>query len=108
MNAPTEAPSTTAAPVDLGPDADRAADPERRYRLILAAVVLGALVLRLVWVLAFQHIDELFGDAIYYHFQANELSEGQREKCVEEEPPLIDRGNGHPAACHYAEALTLL
>jgi oligopeptide transport system ATP-binding protein len=39
---------------------------------------------------------------------ANELSEGQREKCVEEEPPLIDRGNGHPAACHYAEALTLL
>jgi 4-amino-4-deoxy-L-arabinose transferase-like glycosyltransferase len=76
MNAPTEAPTTVAAPVDEGQDAGRAADPDRRYRLIFGAVVLGALVLRLVWVLAFQNIDELFGDAIYYHFQANELSEG--------------------------------
>ena len=39
---------------------------------------------------------------------ANELSDEQREKCVNEDPPLIDRGNGHPAACHYAEALSLL
>ena len=39
---------------------------------------------------------------------ANELTDEQREKCVNEDPPLIDRGNGHPAACHYAEALTLL
>jgi oligopeptide transport system ATP-binding protein len=39
---------------------------------------------------------------------ANELTDDQREKCVNEDPPLIDRGNGHPSACHYAEAMTLL
>jgi oligopeptide transport system ATP-binding protein len=39
---------------------------------------------------------------------ANELSDDQRERCIGEEPPLIDRGNGHPAACHYAEVLQLL
>ena len=39
---------------------------------------------------------------------ANQLTDDQREKCINEEPPLIDRGNGHPSACHYAEALTLL
>ena len=32
----------------------------------------------------------------------------EREKCINEDPPLIDRGNGHDAACHYAEALSLL
>jgi oligopeptide/dipeptide ABC transporter ATP-binding protein len=25
--------------------------------------------------------------------------------CAEEEPPLIDRGHGHPSACHFAEVL---
>ena len=25
------------------------------------------------------------------------------DKCAEEEPALIDRGDGHPVACHYAE-----
>ncbi len=25
------------------------------------------------------------------------------ELCAQEEPALVDRGNGHPAACHYAE-----
>jgi peptide/nickel transport system ATP-binding protein/oligopeptide transport system ATP-binding protein len=39
---------------------------------------------------------------------ANELTDDQREKCINEDPPLIDRGNGHPSACHYAEVLTLL
>jgi oligopeptide transport system ATP-binding protein len=34
---------------------------------------------------------------------ANELSEGERQKCIDEPPALIDRGQGHPAACHYAE-----
>ncbi|CAN5370932.1 dipeptide ABC transporter ATP-binding protein [soil metagenome] len=35
---------------------------------------------------------------------ANVLSESQQRKCIDEEPPLIDMGTGHPAACHYAEA----
>jgi oligopeptide/dipeptide ABC transporter ATP-binding protein len=26
--------------------------------------------------------------------------------CAEEEPALIDRGQGHPVACHFAEAIT--
>jgi oligopeptide transport system ATP-binding protein len=39
---------------------------------------------------------------------ANQLTDDQRDKCINDDPPLIDRGNGHPAACHYAEALTLL
>ena len=30
------------------------------------------------------------------------------ELCAEEEPALVDRGQGHPAACHFAEALDLL
>ena len=33
-------------------------------------------------------------------------TDDQREKCINEDPPLIDRGNGHDAACHYAEALS--
>ena len=33
---------------------------------------------------------------------ANELTEGERQKCIDEPPALIDRGLGHPAACHYA------
>jgi oligopeptide/dipeptide ABC transporter ATP-binding protein len=28
--------------------------------------------------------------------------------CAEEVPPLIDRGHGHPSACHFAEVLTPL
>jgi oligopeptide/dipeptide ABC transporter ATP-binding protein len=28
--------------------------------------------------------------------------------CAEQEPPLIDRGQGHPAACHFAEALDVI
>jgi oligopeptide/dipeptide ABC transporter ATP-binding protein len=39
---------------------------------------------------------------------ANQLSESEKSKCVEEEPALTDRGQGHPAACHYAEVLSLL
>jgi peptide/nickel transport system ATP-binding protein/oligopeptide transport system ATP-binding protein len=33
---------------------------------------------------------------------ANELTEAERRRCVDEEPALVDRGQGHPAACHYA------
>lgn len=39
---------------------------------------------------------------------ANELSDSQREKCMSEMPELIDRGTGHPAACHFAEATRVL
>jgi oligopeptide/dipeptide ABC transporter ATP-binding protein len=33
---------------------------------------------------------------------ANELTDEQRRPCIEDEPALVDRGQGHPAACHYA------
>jgi oligopeptide/dipeptide ABC transporter ATP-binding protein len=33
---------------------------------------------------------------------ANELTSEERNRCIEEPPALIDHGNGHPAACHYA------
>jgi len=31
-----------------------------------------------------------------------------QERCAEEEPALIDRGHGHPAACHFPELLDRL
>ena len=36
------------------------------------------------------------------------LSETQQSKCIEEAPELVDRGTGHPAACHYAEAIKVI
>ena len=33
---------------------------------------------------------------------ANELTDAERQLCIDQEPELIDRGQGHPAACHYA------
>ncbi|EHR52585.1 oligopeptide/dipeptide ABC transporter, ATP-binding protein [Saccharomonospora marina XMU15] len=39
---------------------------------------------------------------------ANTLSESQRSLCVDTEPELIDHGQGHPSACHYAESAQLL
>ena len=39
---------------------------------------------------------------------ANDLTEAERQRCIDEPPDLIDRGTGHPAACHYAEAVTVL
>ena len=39
---------------------------------------------------------------------ANELTEAERTVCIEQPPELIDRGQGHPAACHYAERKALL
>ncbi|HEX6946571.1 MAG TPA: oligopeptide/dipeptide ABC transporter ATP-binding protein [Acidimicrobiia bacterium] len=40
---------------------------------------------------------------------ANELTEQERQRCIEEIPRLIDReGNGHRTACHYAEAVAML
>ena len=39
---------------------------------------------------------------------ANELADGERQRCIDEPPALVDRGTGHPAACHYAEARELV
>ncbi|MDP1807418.1 MAG: ATP-binding cassette domain-containing protein [Acidimicrobiales bacterium] len=39
---------------------------------------------------------------------ANELSDGERQRCIDEQPALVDRGEGHPSACHYAEARSLV
>ena len=36
---------------------------------------------------------------------ADQLTEAERTKCVEQVPALTDRGQGHAAACHYAEAV---
>jgi oligopeptide/dipeptide ABC transporter ATP-binding protein len=41
-------------------------------------------------------------------FKYAELSAPEQQKCVNEIPALVDRGHGHPAACHYAEALKML
>ena len=39
---------------------------------------------------------------------ANDLTEAEQRRCIEEPPPLVDHGTGHPAACHYAEAVAVL
>jgi oligopeptide transport system ATP-binding protein len=39
---------------------------------------------------------------------ANDLTEDERRRCCDEPPDLIDRGTGHPAACHYAEVVTVI
>ncbi len=39
---------------------------------------------------------------------AERLSDGQRRRCIDEIPELVDRGQGHPCACHYAEGAHLL
>jgi len=39
---------------------------------------------------------------------ANRLSASQQQLCVDEIPALVDRGHGHPAACHYAEVVNVL
>ena len=39
---------------------------------------------------------------------ANELSDGERQLCVDQPPALVDRGQGHPVACHYADTRQLI
>ena len=39
---------------------------------------------------------------------AGELTESERQKCIDEPPALVDRGQGHPAACHYAETAAVV
>jgi oligopeptide transport system ATP-binding protein len=39
---------------------------------------------------------------------AERLTDGEREKCVNEIPELTDRGIGHPTACHYPEPIKVV
>jgi peptide/nickel transport system ATP-binding protein len=39
---------------------------------------------------------------------ARQLDAAERERCVGESPPLVDRGIGHEAACHYAEVIDVM
>ena len=39
---------------------------------------------------------------------AADLSEAEQQRCINEVPALIDRGEGHRSACHYAEAMKLI
>ena len=39
---------------------------------------------------------------------ALDLTDEERRRCVEEPPALVERGTGHPAACHYAETVAVL
>ncbi len=33
---------------------------------------------------------------------ADQLTDDQRQRCITDTPALVDRGHGHPAACHYS------
>jgi oligopeptide transport system ATP-binding protein len=37
-----------------------------------------------------------------------QLTEDERTVCVEQVPALVDRGQGHPSACHYAEVVPVV
>jgi oligopeptide transport system ATP-binding protein len=39
---------------------------------------------------------------------ATELTDGERQACINDVPALVDRGQGHRTACHYAQALKLV
>ncbi|WP_222265894.1 ABC transporter ATP-binding protein [Modestobacter marinus] len=39
---------------------------------------------------------------------AHVLTDAQRQKCIDEDPQLADRGAGHLNACHYAEATRVI
>ncbi len=39
---------------------------------------------------------------------ATALSEAEQQRCIDDEPLLIDRGTGHETACHYAEAVQVI
>jgi peptide/nickel transport system ATP-binding protein/oligopeptide transport system ATP-binding protein len=38
----------------------------------------------------------------------DDLTDAERSKCIDEQPALVDRGQGHPAACHYAQVERVL
>ncbi len=37
-----------------------------------------------------------------------QLTDAEQAACVERAPELVDRGQGHPSACHYAEAVAVV
>jgi oligopeptide/dipeptide ABC transporter ATP-binding protein len=39
---------------------------------------------------------------------AGALTDTERRRCIEESPALVERGHGHPTACHFAEPLKLV
>jgi oligopeptide/dipeptide ABC transporter ATP-binding protein len=39
---------------------------------------------------------------------AGRLTDGEREKCVNDIPELTDRGVGHPTACHYPDPMQVV
>jgi peptide/nickel transport system ATP-binding protein len=39
---------------------------------------------------------------------AGELTDAERQRCIDEPPELVDRGQGHPSACHYAEVVAVV
>jgi len=39
---------------------------------------------------------------------AKDLTEAEQRRCIDDPPELVDRGTGHPTACHYAEALAVI
>jgi peptide/nickel transport system ATP-binding protein/oligopeptide transport system ATP-binding protein len=39
---------------------------------------------------------------------ASQLSSAEQQRCIDEVPALVDHGQGHPAACHYAEVVNVL
>jgi oligopeptide transport system ATP-binding protein len=39
---------------------------------------------------------------------ANQLSVDEGRRCHDEVPELVDHGQGHPSACHYAESVQLI
>jgi oligopeptide/dipeptide ABC transporter ATP-binding protein len=41
-------------------------------------------------------------------FKFTALSSAEQSKCVNDIPALIDRGQGHPAACHFAESAQMI
>jgi oligopeptide transport system ATP-binding protein len=39
---------------------------------------------------------------------AHELTGGQQQQCIDDEPALLDRGHAHPSACHFAESRVMV
>jgi peptide/nickel transport system ATP-binding protein/oligopeptide transport system ATP-binding protein len=42
------------------------------------------------------------------HVFAHRLDEAGRSRCTTESPQLVDRGLGHPAACHFADPVDVI